>query len=54
MIDGYKVPCGCWELNSGLLKEKLVILTTEPFLQLQADNLEFCIGFSSYCYLKNL
>jgi hypothetical protein len=24
----------CWELNSGLLKEQLVLLTSEPFLQL--------------------
>jgi hypothetical protein len=25
--------CGCWELNSGPLVEKLVFLTTEPSLQ---------------------
>jgi hypothetical protein len=24
---------GCWELNSGLLEEQLVLLTTEPSLQ---------------------
>lgn len=23
-------PCGCWEFNSGLLKEQTVILTMEP------------------------
>ena len=26
-------PCGCWELNSGPLKEQSVLLTTEPSLQ---------------------
>ena len=28
--DGYEPPCGCWELNSGLLQEQLVLLTAEP------------------------
>jgi hypothetical protein len=26
-------PCGCWELNSGPLEEKSVLLTTKPSLQ---------------------
>jgi hypothetical protein len=30
IADGYKPPCGCWELNSGALEEQLVRLTTEP------------------------
>jgi hypothetical protein len=29
----HEPPCGCWELNSGPLKEQLVLLTTEPSLQ---------------------
>jgi hypothetical protein len=33
ITDGYEPPCGCWELNSGPLEEKLVFLTTEPTLQ---------------------
>jgi hypothetical protein len=31
--DGDKPPCGCWELNSGLLEEQPVLLTSEPSLQ---------------------
>jgi hypothetical protein len=30
---GYEPPCGCWELNSGPLKEQSMLLTTEPSLQ---------------------
>jgi hypothetical protein len=30
ITDGYEPPCGCWELNSGLLQEQLVLLTAEP------------------------
>ena len=26
-------PCGCWELNSGLLEEQAMLLTAEPSLQ---------------------
>jgi hypothetical protein len=29
----WEPPCGCWELNSGLLEEHLVLLMTEPSLQ---------------------
>jgi hypothetical protein len=25
--DGYEVPCGCWEWNSGPLEEQLELLT---------------------------
>ena len=32
-IDGCELPCGCWELNSGLLEEESVLLTAEPSLQ---------------------
>ena len=31
--DGCEPPRGCWELNSGPLEEKSVLLTTEPPLQ---------------------
>ena len=34
MTDGWEPPCGCWELNSGPLKEQSVLLTYEPSLQL--------------------
>jgi hypothetical protein len=33
ITDGCEPPCGCWELNSGPLKEQPVLLTTEPSLQ---------------------
>jgi hypothetical protein len=33
--DGCELPCGCWELNLGPLKEHLVLLTAEPPLQPQ-------------------
>jgi hypothetical protein len=29
IIDGYKSPCGYWELNSGPLEKQLVFLTAE-------------------------
>jgi hypothetical protein len=32
-MGGYGPPCGCWELNSGLLEEQPVLLITEPSLQ---------------------
>jgi hypothetical protein len=32
-MDGYELPCGCWELNSGPLEEQLVLLTAKPSLQ---------------------
>jgi hypothetical protein len=33
LTDGCESPCGCWELNSGPLKEQSVLLTAEPSLQ---------------------
>ena len=27
---GCEPPCGCWDLNSGLLEEQPVLLTAEP------------------------
>ena len=31
--DGCEPPCGCWELNSGLLEDHSALLTPEPSLQ---------------------
>ena len=31
--DSCELPCGCWELNSDPLEDRIVPLTTEPFLQ---------------------
>ena len=31
--DGCEPPCGCWELNSGPLKEQSVLLNSEPSFQ---------------------
>ena len=33
IADGCESPCGCWELNSGLLEEQTMLLTAEPSLQ---------------------
>jgi hypothetical protein len=33
--DGCEPPCGFWELHSGPLEEQLVLLASEPSLQLQ-------------------
>jgi hypothetical protein len=33
ITDGCEPPCGCWDLNSGPLKEQSVLLTAEPSLQ---------------------
>jgi hypothetical protein len=33
ITDGCELPCGCWDLNSGPLKEQSVLLTAEPSLQ---------------------
>ena len=30
ITDGCEAPCGCWELNSGSLKEQSVFLTAKP------------------------
>ena len=33
ITDGCESPCGFWELNSGPLEERSVLLTSEPSLQ---------------------
>ena len=33
VTDVWELPCGCWELNPGPLKEQPVLLTAEPSLQ---------------------
>jgi hypothetical protein len=33
ITDGCEPPCGCSELNSGLLEEQSLFLNAEPFLQ---------------------
>jgi hypothetical protein len=33
ITDAHEPPCGCWELNSGPLEKRSVLLTTEPSLQ---------------------
>jgi hypothetical protein len=40
ITDGCEPPRGCWELNSGLLEEESVLLTTEPSLQLHSENFQ--------------
>ena len=32
VIDSFKLPCGCLDLNLGPLKEQLELLTTKPYL----------------------
>ena len=33
ITDGCELPCGCWDLNSGPLEERSLLLTAEPSLQ---------------------
>ena len=33
VTDSCKLPCGCWELNTGPLEEQPALLNAEPFLQ---------------------
>jgi hypothetical protein len=40
ITDGCEPPCGCWELNSGLLEEQSVLLTIGPLLQPEKPCLE--------------
>jgi hypothetical protein len=49
ITDGCEPPCGCWELNSGLLEEQSVLLTAEP--SLQSLNLMFKDGSFNYLNL---
>ena len=41
ITDGFKPPCGCWELNSGPLEEQSVFLNTKLSLQSLIDCLDF-------------
>ena len=43
ITDGCEPPCGCWELNSRLLEEQPVLLTTEPCLQ----SISWCCFFKT-------
>jgi hypothetical protein len=43
--DGYEPPCGCWDLNSGLPEEQLVLLPTEPFHQPPFSSSFFYLNF---------
>ena len=40
VIDGCKLPCGCWERNLGPLEEQLVLLTPEssPYPMLGSEH----------------
>jgi hypothetical protein len=49
-MDGCESPCGCWELNSGLLEEQSVLLTTEPSLQPEAGLLDEKFYAKSHLY----
>lgn len=45
VTDSWELPYGCWELNSGLLEERRVFLTTETSLQHILENYIFIITF---------
>lgn len=47
ITDGCELLHGCWELNSGLLKEQSVLLTIEPSLQPPSSPLLFSSTNSS-------
>jgi hypothetical protein len=50
IIDGCKLPCGCWELNLGPLSP--VLLASEPFLQplfLMGKKSFMCMGVLPGC-----
>jgi hypothetical protein len=32
ITDGFELPCGCWDLNSGPLEEQSVLLPAESSL----------------------
>ena len=38
ITDGCQPPCGCWELNTGLLEEQSVLLTAESSLYSPKNN----------------
>jgi hypothetical protein len=37
VIDRFKLPCVCWELNPGPLEEQDMLLTIEPSVQAYND-----------------
>ncbi|CAO2624034.1 hypothetical protein LEMLEM_LOCUS18165, partial [Lemmus lemmus] len=49
ITDGCELPCGFWELNSGLLEEQAMLLTTEP--SLQPTNVHFLIIMRKFQHL---
>ena len=51
ITDGCEPPCGCWELNSGLLEEQSVLLTAEPSLQTQSFFLSVFFFFVFFSFL---
>jgi hypothetical protein len=50
ILDGCQPLCCCWELNSGLLEEQLVLLSAKPSLQ---PALPVLITFSCPKYQHN-
>lgn len=46
VMNGYKPPCWCWELNPSPLKRQTVLLTAEPVLQPSTNSYIEC--FSSH------
>jgi hypothetical protein len=54
ITDGCEPPCGCWELNSGPLEEKSVLLTKEPSLQSVLGLFGECRVFLPFKTVKKL
>ena len=52
ITDCWESSCGCWKLNSGLLEEHTVLLTTEP--SLQSHNTIFLTIFHCLLYISML
>jgi hypothetical protein len=48
IIDGWEPPYRYWELNSGLLEEQSVLLTTEPSLQPPHEHILDHVSFIIY------
>ena len=44
VTDNCKPPCGCWELNSGLLEDQPVLSTAEPSLQSETPEVQKVLG----------
>jgi hypothetical protein len=53
ITDGCESPWGCWELNSGPLKEQSVLLTSETALQPLLFNLLYWVQIRSQVNLPN-